>query len=79
MEFRALVECGFTPLEAIVAGTSRAAVNVGHGHDLGIIEPGRIADLVVVDGDPLRDIGQLGDKQKLLLVIKEGSIVVDRR
>jgi len=79
MELRALVECGFTPLEAIVAGTSHAAVNVGHGHDLGIIEPGRVADLVVVDGDPLSDIGRLGDTQKVLLVIKEGCVAVDRR
>ena len=78
-EFGLLVDCGLSPMEAIVAGTERAAVNVGRGRELGIIEPGRIADMVAVKGDPSSDISVLQEKDKILLVMKEGKVLVDRR
>ena len=56
-ELRLLVEgCGFTPMDAIVAGTSRAAELLGQGDDLGSVEKRKLADLVVLEGDPLEDI-----------------------
>jgi imidazolonepropionase-like amidohydrolase len=78
-EFELLVECGLSPIEAIVAGTGNAAVNVGRGSNLGTIEQGQIADFVAVRGDPLGSIGMLQEKARILLVVKEGRIVVDRR
>ncbi len=46
---------------------------------MGRIEPGRYADLVLVDGDPLADIRVLQAPERIALVIKGGEIVVDRR
>jgi len=46
------------------------------GQDLGTIEPGKLADLIVVAADPLDDITNL---RRLLLVLKEGRIVSDKR
>lgn len=57
-ELRALVDAGLTPLEAIRAATTRAAVLLGRT-DLGCAAAGCAADLVAVDGDPLADIGAL--------------------
>lgn len=50
-----VTHAGYTPMEAIVAGTSLAAQCLGRD-DIGVLEPGRQADLVVVSGDPLNDI-----------------------
>jgi imidazolonepropionase-like amidohydrolase len=47
--------------------------------DIGTLAPGKLADLVVVDGDPLRDITQLQDLQRIVLVFKGGKRCVDRR
>jgi imidazolonepropionase-like amidohydrolase len=56
-ELEAYVECGMSPLDAIAAATLQAARAI-HLHDsVGSIEPGKAADLVVIDGDPLTDIG----------------------
>ena len=44
---------------------------------MGTLEPGKLADLLVVDGDPLEDISILQDKSRLSLMMKEGSIYVD--
>ena len=43
--------------------------------ELGVSEPGAIADILVVDGDPLEDIGNM---RQLLVVIKEGEVMLDR-
>jgi imidazolonepropionase-like amidohydrolase len=67
-----LVEGGLTPLEAIVAATSGAARALGLGDQVGVVAPGKAADLVVVDGDPLADIRVLQQRQRLHLVMKEG-------
>ncbi len=52
-----LVRCGMTASEAIVAATSRAAEALGLSEQVGTISAGKLADLVIVDGDPLSDIG----------------------
>jgi imidazolonepropionase-like amidohydrolase len=58
--------------EAIVAATSRAAQVLGIGARTGSIEPGKWADLLVVDGDPLADIGVLADRRRLVTVFQAG-------
>jgi imidazolonepropionase-like amidohydrolase len=60
-EMALLVQAGFTPLAAITAATLHAAQALGEGKDLGSIEPGKLADLVLVDGDPSTDIAAVGN------------------
>ena len=73
-EFELMVEYGLTPMESIVAGTRNAAENIGLLDDIGTIEAGKIADIVVVNGDPLDDIGMLREPDNIALVMKEGVI-----
>lgn len=78
-EFELLVGHGLSPMDAILAGTSKAAKNLGLEDHIGTIAPGVLADLVVVDGNPLEDISILQEMDKIKLVFKEGQIVKDRR
>ena len=55
-ELELLVEAGLSPAEAIAAATSPAAAFLGLSEELGTIETGKRADLVLLDGDPLADI-----------------------
>jgi enamidase len=64
-----LVEAGFSPLEAIAIGTVNGARYLGREASIGTIAPGKQADLVVVDGDPSRTIG---DIRKVDTVFREG-------
>ncbi|MBI2887286.1 MAG: amidohydrolase family protein [Chloroflexi bacterium] len=77
-ELACFVEAGMSPMDAIVASTKTAAACIGLGQDLGTLEPGKWADLLVVDGDPLADISILQQKERLLLVMKGGQAYVDR-
>ena len=74
VELDFLVDAGMTPMQAIVAATSEAAVCCGLGSDLGTLEPGKLADLIAVDGNPLADITVLQDRERIRLVMKEGQI-----
>ena len=74
-----LVEGGLSPLQALQAGTGWAAECLGMERDIGSIEPGKLADLVCVDGDPVQDITILQESQRMRLVLKGGKICVDRR
>jgi imidazolonepropionase-like amidohydrolase len=67
---------GMTPLEAIVSATKTAAEACGL-KDVGTLEPGKIADIIVVDGDPLSDINILQDQERFKVVITEGCIQID--
>jgi len=69
---------GLTPMEAIVAGTRNSAQLCGLGDWLGTIQPGKIADLVVVQGNPLDHIDSLGNPDNILLVVKDGRVEIDR-
>jgi len=72
VEFRFMVEwLGMTPMQALVAATGRAAECIGRS-DVGILEPGRYADILVVDGDPLANIRILEERARLKLVMKGG-------
>ena len=66
------VEAGMSPMDVIRSATVEAARSVGLGDVVGTIEPGKEADLVVVDQDPLKDIRALRDMR---VVIKKGQIV----
>lgn len=61
IELKLLVEAGFTPMQAIEASTRVAAEALGLDHTIGTIEAGRLADVIVVDGDPASDIEVLLD------------------
>ncbi len=65
---------GLTPLQAISAATAGSARALGLA-DVGTVEPGKSADLLVVDGDPLADARVLTDPQRIWLVLKDGRAV----
>mgnify|MGYP005839681375 FL=1 len=71
-EMELLVKAGMTPMEAVVATTKVASEVLGLEKKIGTLEKGKLADLLVVDGDPLKDIGLLQDKDKILVIMKEG-------
>ena len=77
-ELACLVKAGMSPMQALQAATGWAAECLGQEADLGTVEPGKLADLVAVAGDPLADIGILQDKDKIALVLKGGKIAADR-
>jgi imidazolonepropionase-like amidohydrolase len=77
-ELLCLVQAGMTSMQALQAATGCAAECLGQEADLGTVEPGKLADLVVVAGDPLADIGVLRDIDKIRLVLKGGEIAADR-
>lgn len=76
-ELALLVEFGLSPMAAIVAGTSAAARLCGVDDELGTVEPGKRADLVVADGDPLARIELLSDPANVVLVLKDGQVAKD--
>ena len=71
LEFRYLVEAGLPPLEALRTATVNAATLLGETANLGTLEPGKLADVVAVDGDPLTDINTL---QRVQFVMKQGVV-----
>jgi imidazolonepropionase-like amidohydrolase len=67
--------CGFSPMEAIVAATRDNAFAVGLPNDVGVLEAGRLADIIILKRDPLADIRVLAGGQHLACVIKDGQVV----
>ena len=76
-EFRAMTRAGMTNMEAIRAGTINAAYLTMNAEETGSLEPGKLADIVIVDGDPLREIDVLTDADHVKLVMLNGKIVKD--
>ncbi len=70
---------GMSPMEVIVATTKTAAECLGWQTDVGTVEPGKLADLVVTRTNPVQDLRSLEHADNILLVIKDGEIVTDRR
>ena len=77
-ELALMVRYGMKPMDAILASTRTAAALLNRNDSLGTVEPGKLADLIVVDGDPLDDIAVLQDPARILLVLRSGAIHADR-
>lgn len=77
-ELELMVRYGFAPMQAIVAATKTSAEACRVDNKVGTLESAKLADLLVVDGNPLDDISILQDQSRLILVIKEGKSYVDR-
>jgi imidazolonepropionase-like amidohydrolase len=71
MELVLLVEAGLTPADALRAATMNPARALGREQDLGTVARDKLADLVILDGDPLADIQNI---RKVHLVIKAGIV-----
>jgi imidazolonepropionase-like amidohydrolase len=76
LEMGLWVKDGATPWQTLLAATKNAAAVCGVGDELGTVETGKLADLIVVAANPLDDINNV---RKLLLVLKEGAVVSDKR
>ncbi|HIH88989.1 TPA: amidohydrolase family protein [Candidatus Bathyarchaeota archaeon] len=77
-ELELMVAAGLKPLEAITCATKVGAEACYLGAKTGTIEKDKWADLIVVDGDPTTDIKVLQDKAKIRLVMKAGTVEVNR-
>jgi imidazolonepropionase-like amidohydrolase len=75
VEMRALLDAGMTPMEVIEAATRNAAI-VSGAEDLGTLQPGKLADLIVVDSNPLEDIEALA---RIRLVILDGEVAYEKK
>jgi len=71
IEMKMMVEAGLTPMQAIQAGTINVARAFRKDKDFGTVEPGKVADLVIVEGDPLKDIWATQNVKRVILGGKE--------
>lgn len=71
-EIEMMISAGMTPMQIILAGTQNAAITVGLEDQIGTLEAGKLADILVVGGDPLLDLQALTEIQ---LVIHNGTII----
>ena len=65
---------GFSPMETLVAATKLGGEIMGKPGELGVVVPGALADLLIVDGDPLARIGVLQERDKLRMIMKDGAL-----
>jgi imidazolonepropionase-like amidohydrolase len=65
---------GFSPLDTIKCATLGGAKMMGRAHELGTLEPGKLADVLIVNGDVLQDISILENRNNLLAVMQGGVI-----
>jgi imidazolonepropionase-like amidohydrolase len=70
LEFQAMVKAGLSSVRALKAGTSVAAELLGRS-DLGVLAPGKLADIVAMPGDPIADIGATANVD---FVMKHGVV-----
>ena len=78
-ELSCLVEAGMTPMQAIAAATGDAAGCIGLGREIGSIEAGKKADVILVDGNPLDDVKMLERGDAVRYVMKNGVAFLDGR
>ncbi len=71
-EFQLMVSTGVTPMDAILSATRNAADLLGQSDSIGSVQAGRLADIIAVEGDPLKDVNVL---QKVDFVMKNGEVV----
>ena len=77
-ELGLMVENGMTPMQAIVASTRTAAELLRLDDRLGTVAGGKLADLLLVEGNPLEDVGVVADAERLALVLKGGAPIRSR-
>jgi imidazolonepropionase-like amidohydrolase len=65
---------GFSPLEVLTCATKNGAKILGRLDEIGTVETGKLADLLIVDGDPLRDITVLEDRSRFIAVMQGGLV-----
>ncbi|MBA4016530.1 MAG: amidohydrolase family protein [Pirellula sp.] len=65
---------GLTPLEVLMCATKTGAEIMGRGVEFGTLEAGKLADVLVVDGDPVRDIRKLQDRANFIAVMQGGIV-----
>jgi len=68
-------EVGMSPMQAILANTSGNAAMVNLAGEVGVIAPGKLADIVIWDSDPIADITVLQRSAEISTIIKDGRIV----
>lgn len=68
---------GMSPMDAILSATKLGGQIMGMGDELGQVREGFLADLLLVDGDPLKDVAILQDKNKLTMIMKDGVMYKD--
>ncbi|HXL91245.1 MAG TPA: amidohydrolase family protein [Streptosporangiaceae bacterium] len=79
LEYQRMIFHGLTPGQTLTAATRTAAEALALGDQLGTIEEGKLADLIVVDGHPLTDPAVLSDRSRIHLVLQRGTpVVLDR-
>ncbi|MDH3286197.1 MAG: amidohydrolase family protein [Betaproteobacteria bacterium] len=78
-ELEIYVKLGMKPMDAILTATRNAAQALKMDKDLGTIVAGKLADIIAINGDPLKNIRCIQDKKNIQLVMKEGKIYADRR
>jgi imidazolonepropionase-like amidohydrolase len=70
-----MVECGISPSEALQMATRVAADASGLSDKVGTLEPGKLADVIVVNGEPLSDIAVMANRSNIAYVIRNGAVV----
>jgi imidazolonepropionase-like amidohydrolase len=76
MEVQALRDIGFPPEQILTTMTRDSAAYLGRDNDLGTIAEGKLADLLIVAGNPLEDLSAL---RNVVVVVKDGAVLVDKR
>jgi imidazolonepropionase-like amidohydrolase len=71
-EFRRMIRHGLTPAQALMAATSTAAQALGLAEQIGTVAEGKLADLLILDGDPLTEPGLVTDPSRIWLVLQLG-------
>jgi len=75
IELARMVHHGLSPRDALLAATAVAARALGLERHIGTIEPGKLADLLVIDGDPLQNPGVFRERERIWLVLRLGEPV----
>jgi imidazolonepropionase-like amidohydrolase len=78
LEIQRMIHHGLAPGEALTAATKTAAEALGLDEHVGTVAPGKLADLLIVDGDPLDDPGLLADRNRIWLVLQLGAPAAGR-
>ncbi|HEX5565250.1 MAG TPA: amidohydrolase family protein [Sporosarcina sp.] len=76
-ELGLMADAGMSPMDAIVASTKTAAECLGWDDRVGTLETGKLADIIIVKGNPLEDIHSLADNDNIQVVIKDGKVEKD--